>query len=92
MLSKETVQKMTDYFFWGGEPEKAYELVSNMTEWQQFEASVLDINNGSLAYEIMCRSDLSVWQEHVPPPLSEDYPTYRGEIKLPEHIVIRGGK
>ena len=91
MLSKETVQKMTDYFF-GGEPEKAYELVSSMAEWGQFEASTSDLCDEQLAYDIMCRSDLSVWRKHVPPHLSEDYPTYRGEIKLPEHIVIRGGK
>ncbi|EEU03777.1 hypothetical protein GCWU000322_00077 [Eubacterium saphenum ATCC 49989] len=91
MLSKATVQKMTDYFF-GGEPEKAYELVSSMAEWGQFEASTSDLCEGHLAYDIMCRSDLSVWQKHVPPPFSEDYPTYRGEIKLPKHIVIRGVK
>lgn len=91
MLSKETVQKMADCFF-GGEPEKAYEMVNNMTEWEQFRNSVTSESNSKVVYDIMCRSDLSVWREHVPPPLSEDYPIYRGEIKLPEHIVIRGVK
>lgn len=91
MLSKEEVQKMANFFF-GGEPEEAYKMVSNMTEWEQFRNSVTDESTSALAYDIMCRSDLSVWQEHVPPPLSENYPTYRGEIKLPEHIVVRGGR
>ena len=92
MLSKETVQKMADYFF-GGEPEKAYEMVSSMAEWEQFVNSVtIGSHISRQAYDIMCRSDLSVWREHVPPPLGRGEITYRGEIKLPEHIVIRGAK
>ena len=92
MLSKEEVQKMANFFF-GGEPEEAYKMVSSMAEWEQFVNSVTTNSRISrLAYDIMCRSDLSVWRKHVPPPLSENYPTYRGEIKLPEHVVIRRGR
>lgn len=87
MLSKEEVQKMADLFF-GGEPEEAYKMVSSMAEWEQFVNSVTTNSRISrLAYDIMCRSDLSVWRKHVPHPLGRGELTYRGEIKLPDHVV-----
>ena len=63
-----------------------------MFDYAGFEASTSDLCDEQLAYDIMCRSDLSVWRKHVPPPLRADSPTYRGEIKLPEHVVIRGDR
>ena len=87
MLSREDVQKMANLFFYGG-PEEAYRMVGSMAEWEQFVNSVTtNPRIARLAYDIMCRSDLSVWQEHVPPPRGNGELTYKGEIKLPDHVA-----
>ena len=72
MLSKETVQKMTDYFF-GGEPEKAYELVSSMAEWGQFEVSTSDLCDEQLAY-VLCAVAIYLYGESMFRPLSAQTP------------------
>ena len=51
MLSKETVQKMADYFF-GGEPEKAYGMIRSLAEWEQFRNSVTDEHTSKRVYEL----------------------------------------
>ncbi len=48
--------KAIEKTFFGGNPEKAYTMVSNMREWDQFLASVLD--KVDEAYLIMQKSNL----------------------------------
>lgn len=85
MLSKETVQKMADYFF-GGEPEKAYGMIRSLAEWEQFRNSVTDAHTSKRVYDIMRRSDLTIWDANATLPNYANYPLYKGEIKIPNHV------
>lgn len=86
MLSKETVQKMADYFF-GGEPEKAYEFINSLAEWEQFRNSVTNEQTSRRVYNIMRLSDLTVWDKNAGLPNYADYPLYKGEIKIPKQAT-----
>ena len=66
MLNKDTIQHMADLFF-NGEPEKAYEL---------FQNSICKVVPEIEAYEIMAKSDMTIWHQNFVPVKQVDYPTY----------------
>lgn len=55
---------MADLFF-NGNPEKAYTMVSNMNEWNQFINSIRKEENQDKAYLIMKHSDLDIWKNNT---------------------------
>ena len=56
---------MADLFF-NGNPEKAYTMVSDMNEWNQFINSIKKEENQDKAYLIMKHSDLGIWKNNTP--------------------------
>lgn len=75
MLSKDTIQHMADLFF-NGEPEKAYELFHDSNEWLQFQNSICKVVPEIEAYEIMAKSDMTIWHQNFVAVKQVDYPTY----------------
>lgn len=75
MLKEHVVKEMAKSFF-GGNPEKAYSLISNMSEWDQFINSIKSDENQIKAYNIMAKSDLTLWHKNAVEPYYEKYPTY----------------
>lgn len=75
MLSKNQVIEIADLFF-NGNPEKAYTIVSDMNEWNQFINSIKKDENQLKAYLIMKHSDLSIWEKHTPFKEKRAYPSY----------------
>lgn len=75
MLSKNQVIEIADLFF-NGNPEKAYTLVSDMNEWNQFINSIKKDENQLKAYLIMKHSDLSIWEKRTPFKEKRAYPSY----------------
>ena len=75
MLLKEQVIEMADLFF-NGNPEKAYTMVSDMNEWNQFINSIKKEENQDKAYSIMKHSDLDVWKNKTPFTERKNYKSY----------------
>lgn len=75
MLLKEQVIEMADLFF-NGNPEKAYTMVSDMNEWNQFINSIKKEENKDKAYLIMKHSDLDVWKNNTPFTERKNYQSY----------------
>ncbi|MCW6701032.1 hypothetical protein NH288_02870 [Anaerococcus sp. NML200537] len=75
MLLKEQVIEMADLFF-NGNPEKAYTMVSDMNEWNQFINSIKKEENQDKAYLIMKHSDLDVWKNNTPFTKRKNYQSY----------------
>ena len=67
---------MADYFF-GGKPEKAYGMIRSLAEWEQFRNSVTDAHTSKRVYDIMRRSDLTIWDANATLPNYANYPLYK---------------